>query len=870
MVSEYKCTDLRLLPAFHAIDAGKCNLLSLDIFDTLLWRKMPLPADLFLLLGKELKADGWLIDAVTAECFAELRVLAERIVRAKKALKQGTKTAEINLHEIYWNCAGIFNKISIEQMAKGLKGIINESDVDDLVAMEVALEKRLVVFDFNIIALIQHAHLKGVRIALISDTYFERGHIDDLLESAETSSNIKPLSMIEEIFISCEYGCGKKEGLFSTMSDTLQVPPKRILHIGDNFKSDIEPAEKSGMKTLFFPKHDPALVEVLDMEWADPNYHNADRMKLLDSQQGDFGITALRAKLEYDVALQKLQPQDAFYWKYGATVLGPVLAGFVHWIYARCQALGHSKVYCLMREGRLYANLLKQMSSCYPHIPLQVEELWLSRQYVLRACLYQASADELKLVYKSHATTHFTVQSFCESIGLTISQVKKFAKYAHVTMEYETLRNDLFQYVSEQEELRQQVVEYSFKQRQHLLAYLSKTIDLASTSQMMLVDVGFNGTIQGALQMALAMAGYRINVHGLYLGTTDVTHYALLQGFIREGFLMKAGYPESMPLTLRRGLVVIEQVASSGLPPLLDIDEQGNIITGKREITEQQKKQFALVQQGIYAFCNAQEHYLQGGALSWDAQSEPLTNQLRQILTRSMNRPTRQESEKFSRWRHDHRGGFKEFQVFGNDPYYKRFIGDMFPKAVLQDANITWPGGYAAQHDSHLADAFHTVITRAVSPDCFLSHDILPMRITIDTGKGFSTKASLKVSMRSNADRTFFAFETLESIKKPIRQLRFELTSAQSIIRIKSLRLTYRQSSHPDAKQLVFFENDAAIACEASRKIDHNTFYCDADSLVLTYPFEEDDVYAVQIRLCCETFQLTANTNCFAQRRRGR
>ncbi len=168
-------TDRRLFDAYTFLNAGDIKILSLDIFDTLLWRKVPLPTDLFLLLGQQLKNEGWLIEAVTAECFCELRILAEQLARQKKL--QSGLPPEITLQDIYWNLSGIFTKISVEEMIEGKKGIINESDVNDLVAMEVAMEKQFTEIDLNILRLIHHAREKkhprcpDVRYLSIARTY---------------------------------------------------------------------------------------------------------------------------------------------------------------------------------------------------------------------------------------------------------------------------------------------------------------------------------------------------------------------------------------------------------------------------------------------------------------------------------------------------------------------------------------------------------------------------------------------------------------------------------------------------------------------------------------------------------------------------
>ncbi len=89
MSSEIKNTDSRLISAYEAIDSGKVEILSLDIFDTLLWRKTATFKDLFFILGRRLKNEGWFIPGVRAENFCELRVLAKHKAQKESICFQG-------------------------------------------------------------------------------------------------------------------------------------------------------------------------------------------------------------------------------------------------------------------------------------------------------------------------------------------------------------------------------------------------------------------------------------------------------------------------------------------------------------------------------------------------------------------------------------------------------------------------------------------------------------------------------------------------------------------------------------------------------------------------------------------------------------
>src|SRR3712207_3420430 len=61
----------------NAVVDRSCATLCLDIFDTILWRRVPRPSDMFPLLGEELRRDGRCPDWVSDAAFRHMRINAE-------------------------------------------------------------------------------------------------------------------------------------------------------------------------------------------------------------------------------------------------------------------------------------------------------------------------------------------------------------------------------------------------------------------------------------------------------------------------------------------------------------------------------------------------------------------------------------------------------------------------------------------------------------------------------------------------------------------------------------------------------------------------------------------------------------------------
>ncbi len=149
-------TDHRLQPTLAALSAGQFKVLSVDVFDTLLWRQVPEPADVFLVLGQQLKDAGHLAGHISPIAFAELRRAAQTSARERAFAATGSR--EVTLADIYAELPDI---------------IFNSSfSAERREAAELECERALMLLDDDVATLIELAKNAGARVILVSDTYF--------------------------------------------------------------------------------------------------------------------------------------------------------------------------------------------------------------------------------------------------------------------------------------------------------------------------------------------------------------------------------------------------------------------------------------------------------------------------------------------------------------------------------------------------------------------------------------------------------------------------------------------------------------------------------------------------------------------------
>ncbi len=183
----------------------QADIISFDVFDTLLFRPFAVPTDLFYCIGERLDYPD----------FKTIRIEAEKTVRK-------TKNESVTLKDIYdflEEYAGIDSNI----------GQQTEMDVEsDLCTANPVMKQ---VWDV--------VRKSGKPIVLTSDMYLPSEFIAKLLEK-------NGFTGFEKVFVSCECKCGKHDGMLYELLKR-ELKTKNISHIGDNYGSDVRNAQKHGV-----------------------------------------------------------------------------------------------------------------------------------------------------------------------------------------------------------------------------------------------------------------------------------------------------------------------------------------------------------------------------------------------------------------------------------------------------------------------------------------------------------------------------------------------------------------------------------------------------------------------------------------------
>ena len=266
---------------------NRSDIISFDIFDTLITRKVLCPQDVFSLV--EIKYH--------LQTNQHIPFRAERIAAEQEARRKA-KFREITVSDIY------------TVLAKRLG--LSKKQTDDLLCMEFACEKLLACPRKDMQKLCLDLHRQKKQLLFVSDMYWSSAAIREILVSCGYPENI-------DIIVSCEHGESKSSGkLWQKVFD--RYPGKRFFHIGDNIVSDYRIVKEFGHEAL-----------CIENPWE--TFLSGKLGKRLSIYcDGNFGQALLLGRLSneilYNHGLDKQVDEDLLIGSW----LGPVFAAFCRWL----------------------------------------------------------------------------------------------------------------------------------------------------------------------------------------------------------------------------------------------------------------------------------------------------------------------------------------------------------------------------------------------------------------------------------------------------------------------------------------------------------------------------------------------------------
>ncbi|MGE3623289.1 MAG: glycosyltransferase [Bdellovibrionales bacterium] len=723
--------DERLLLAVDTIRAGKTRLLSIDVFDTLLARRVPKPTDVFLRLGVMLRDEKALGPGQTPDSFAAIRYQTEAIARNERQREFGDR--EVTLTEVY-------EKIPNTVVARS---------VADMVAAEIAVEHELCFVNGDMVQLINYARDRGVSVAYISNSYFSEKTLRSLLKNKDDS-----LPEPDAFFVSNEYRRGKRDGLMKAMLDRLALAGAHCLHIGDDPVSDAETAKELGVLFIYYGFKGTDFAERLDEEHP-VQWH--ERAQFFSGPNGDCGLSWLRRKAGF-WRTDNASGEQAAYFRYGAQMLGPLLSGFGTWVIDRCRKENTSALYGVTREGDFLGSILKRLDPGFP-----VKALATSR---IAAALAAFSPDYPAYLEDFFTRRgHWTLGALMEQLGFTANEA---ALLADPQKPLEIFTPALLTKELYASPLADRLFEASAARRQRLLRYL-KSVGTLDDGKLFLMDVGYAATIQRAIQRIFTIEKLDVQTHGLYLVSAHVSLATQLEGGIVEGFLAQNGNPNDFARAFCRSPEIVELSCMPAYGSVIDYKIDGEPVTDKDVRSIRQKNQTRLVQKGAEDFAEAFRHLIANMPYARNFMHCSWKRQMRAIAKRIVVYPSCAEAQLFAHWEADSDLGLASPRAIVPKSHNGRDLKEMTATqlAGLPRRDIAWLYGTAAILSyAHARQAASLMLRQEIATAFFISANAVPVNNHLSSRQNNALSPAEKLRLAFACDAAVSEFRSGGKIER--------------------------------------------------------------------------------------------------------
>lgn len=202
-------------PKEAAKEFRRYDVISFDVFDTLIFRPYLEPTELFESVAKQIGVPE----------FRKIRCEMEQKARQEQSKKVGN--TEVTLDEIY----------TVINRETGIK--------EEVKKIELFEEYRVCYANSYIKQVVEELRKDGKRIIVISDMYLNQIQIGQILKRSGYNT-------FDAYYISCEYRKSKSSGELYQVVLEQEGKNGLFAHIGDNIRSDIKQAKRYGIDAFYY------------------------------------------------------------------------------------------------------------------------------------------------------------------------------------------------------------------------------------------------------------------------------------------------------------------------------------------------------------------------------------------------------------------------------------------------------------------------------------------------------------------------------------------------------------------------------------------------------------------------------------------
>lgn len=462
----------------------KVEVVSFDVFDTVLTRNIYHPHDLFLRVQARLADLSRENDVFSAGSFPAARISAEAEARDCLAGRE-----DISLDDI----------LRVLVSRSGCSGEM----IADLARFEIEEEIRSAVPVASVISLLEKLRQAGKKIVFLSDMYLPAEVVEKML------GQVGALSPQDKVYVSGSVGRKKSTGsLFQYVLEDLQIKPDQMIHLGDYLLSDfLVPRLKKGVRS--FPVR-LARNNIYERLWGDSCHCLYCR-----------SIAGASRAARLAMPVKELNAEQRALYTLGGNVLAPMITGFALATLREAQRTGVRRLYFLSRDGEVVLEIARELAGRLG-VDIELRYLNVSRNAVFPALLGTGvEPDTTNWLWEPNIT--LTIEILADRVKVDADFLFRALKRAGLELEAVDAPLDRSHIESigcllvEDSVLKQHLAKVGMQSLQNLAGYLEGEQLFDGTSSG-LVDLGWHGSIQDVIHTCFSDRLGPDGLSGFYFG----------------------------------------------------------------------------------------------------------------------------------------------------------------------------------------------------------------------------------------------------------------------------------------------------------------------------------------------------------------
>jgi hypothetical protein len=364
--------------------------------------------------------------------------------------------------------------------------------------------------------------------------------------------------------------------LYGEVLPRVKARADQILHIGDNLHADVTGVRPFGVQTIHLVQFEPEVAEQLRLESTVAGLLCGDGRDALARPQPHRAALAIGLPQEIDPAR-----------RLGLAVLGPLFFGFDAWLRTQAAMLatrgGRVHWLFMMRDGFLPLCVHRAGTTMESAHAVEISRMTasfasLSNDIALTRLLAEQSATPAPTLAKLLRIDDATIDRLCRGRDPLAA------------------RQALGQWCRDPAN-RRRILANARELAARMVAHVRATVAPAPGDTLMLVDLGYNGSVQNFVGPILAQA-LGVHVAGRYLLLRETE----ISDLDKRGWFDPHHFDPGALGTMVANVAVLEQLATTATGSVVDYADDGTPIRADNSIKARQSTVRDAVQAGCLAF----------------------------------------------------------------------------------------------------------------------------------------------------------------------------------------------------------------------------------------------------------------------------